>query len=128
VEGLIRTEVFLNRTEMLKELQRAFRAVEGYRMEAVFGSKNIIHVLFSVGEQHYMGTIILSNIVLEYSRVFESSFSLFENQKIKPMLRMEKLGYRVISESRARKAEGVILVARTVSRNSIYLFIIFKGQ
>jgi len=119
VEGLIRTEVFLNRTEMLKELQRAFRAVEGYRMEAVFGSKNIIHVLFSVGEQHYMGTIILSNIVLEYSRVFESSFSLFENQKIKPMLRMEKLGYRVISESRARKAEGVILVARTVSRNSI---------
>lgn len=128
MEGLIRTEVFLNRTEMLKELQRAFRAVEGYRMEAVFGSKNIIHVLFSVGEQHYMGTIILSNIVLEYSRVFESSFSLFENQKIKPMLRMEKLGYRVISESRARKAEGVILVARTVSRNSIYLFIIFKGQ
>jgi hypothetical protein len=115
---------------MLKEIERSFRSVESYRMEAVFGHGNILHVLFQIEEQYYLATIVVDNIVLGYSRVFESSFCLIERSStVRKMLRMGVLGFRVMTkDTEGKRVEGVILAVRTVCLRSLYLFTLFKSE
>ena len=115
---------------MLKELQRSFRVVTNYRIEAVFGYKNFIHVLFFIDNEYYLATVDVDNIILEMLRVFESSFcwiSASNPNIIKKMLKMNLVGFRVIAMIIADTwVEGLILAYRTVCYNSLYLFTLFK--
>ena len=115
---------------MFEELQRSFRVVTNYTIEAVFGHKNFIHVLFFIDNEYYLATVYVDNIILEMSRVFESPFCLISanNPKIiKKMLKMNLVGFRVIAMKIADTwVEGLILAYRTVCYSSLYLFTVFK--